>query len=753
MAGTFSRDTRIRAALAGMFFASGFVALVYEVLWLRDLRLVFGSGAHAAASTLAVFFSGMAAGSAFFGLRAAKAVRPLRLYAGLEIAIATTALLSFALPSAHVWIYAAIVHGLGGGDAALVLARLLLSFAFLLPPAFFMGGTLPVIGEVFVRRPAELAATTGRLYALNTAGAAIGAFAAGFLLPVWLGFRTSYAAAIGLNVGLATMAWMLSRTHDADPMERPGPVPADTPIPTWLGVYAFGSGFATIGLEVLWTRMFALVLNSSVYAFSAILVVFLAALATGAALSMRLLGHVSRDLHLFALLLGAGLTVGVSPFALQAATGQLGSIPTDWGFGAYVVLVFGTASLVVLPPAAFCGAVLPGLWRYCEDLATRPGVAIGRLVAFNTAGGVFGSLAAGFVLLPTFGLWRSVSLLAFLYLALAVFAVQTSAPAARHLRPAALVAAVLLGTFLDPTRLTLVRTDPGEKIERIWETPRGIVAVTRDHGGRRIRLDNAYILGGTEGRDEEAWQADLPLALHGAARRVFFIGLGSGITAATALEHPVDSVTATELLPEVVAASREYFADETGALFTDDRAQVIAADGRMVLATSDDRWDVIVSDLFVPWHEGTGSLYTRENFEIIRRHLADGGVFVQWLPLFQLTRSDFDTITGTMLDVFDDVSLWHADFRDGTPIAALVAGTPLDRLPPSAATERAEFFADISAHRALFADAPRNTDDHPTLEHRAPLSQAAVRSGSRAWLVGDELERLEEDLRDDADPR
>lgn len=735
----------LRSTLSAVFFTSGFVALVYEVLWLRDLRLAFGSGTYATATTLAVFFSGTALGSSVFGKVATRTRNPLTLYAFLELGIAVGALTSFALPAAHAWLYRSVAESLGGNDAALVSARILLAFAFLLPPTIFIGGTLPVIGEVFIRRPGELAFQTGRLYAMNTAGGALGALVGGFGLPIWLGFRSSYGLALATNVVLAIACFLLARPRANGPADASRKVTRRSgDLPKWVLVYAFTSGCATIGLEVLWTRMFSLVLNSSLYAFSAILVVFLAALAAGAAASSRLARFASRELHLFALLLLAGLLTGVSPFALHAATGQLGSIPMEWGFGPYLILVFGTVAFVVLPPAALCGAILPALLRHCERPDVPPGATIGRIVAVNTVGGVVGSLLAGFVLLPGVGLWRSVSIFALAYLALALFSVHARSPGARHLRPAVLVTAVLLSTFLDPSRLRLVRTDPGETVERVWETPRGIVAVTRNENGRRIRLDNTYILGGAEGREEETFQADLPIALHGEARRVFFLGLGSGITAARALKYDIEALTATELLPEVVEASRSYFSEDAGALFRDPRATVIAADGRMVLSISDETWDVIVSDLFIPWHEGAGSLYSREHFAITRRRLAPGGIFVQWLPLFQLTRFEFDTIARTLLDVFPNVTLWTGEFRSNEPIAALVASTSLR--PPAPPPPPARFEGNLSDHASLFQSAPLNTDDAPVIEHQAPLSQAAVRAGRADWLVGNALDALRAQL-------
>ena len=121
-------------------------------------------------------------------------------------------------------------------------------------------------------------------------------------------------------------------------------------------------------------------------------------------------------------------------------------------------------------------------------------------------------------------------------------------------------------------------------------------------------------------------QGELPMLLHPRPRSVFFLGLGTGITAGAALFHPVEHVTVAELVPDVAQAARDYFAPFTNGLFSDARAQVVIGDARTVLLADPRRYDVIVGDLFVPWHAGTGSLYTREHFENVRDRLTDDGV-------------------------------------------------------------------------------------------------------------------------------
>lgn len=726
----------MRALLLAVAFSSGLASLVYQVLWMRHLRSLLGSGALAAAAALAIFFAGMAIGNALLGRRAARSDSPLGLYAGLEIGVAATALLAFAVPG--------LAHALDPAHASSpsgMVVRSAVAFALLLPPAVLLGGSLPVLAEAFVQDRGSLAKGAGTLYAVHGLGAGCGALLAGFILPSWLGFTASYGATIGLNLTLAALAWLaagriqrraVSSEHSLD----------GTRVPVRVLALAFSTGAAALALEVLATRMFALVLNSSVYAFSAVLVTFLVAVSLGAALSVRLVDALPRELHLFSLLLGAGLAVGICPFVLHWATGQLGSLPLDWGFLPYLTLTFATLAIVILPPATLGAGVLPSLLRFVDSDRARPGAAFGELLAANTGGGVVGSLLAGFVLLPSLGLWRSVTAVAFVYLGAGVLAVRARSPAARFLRPAALLCAILLGTFLDPTRLALVRVEGSEVPLRTWETVRGIVTVTEDQAGRRIRLDNTYVLGGTEGRTEEAFQAALPLALHPAPRRVFVLGLGSGLTAAAALQPEVERLTVTELLPEVVEASRLYFAPDTARLFTDDRSRVLAVDGRAHLAAHDETWDLVLSDLFLPWQDGAGRLYSRDHFETVRRRLAPGGRFAQWLPLFQLTRPDFLTIVHTLLDVFGELEIWEVDFRGGSPIALLITGTS-DTPSPAPPARRV---ARLSRPEPPRVEIPLQTDDHPVLEYRAPVARARVRAGDARWLVGREWEALLSEL-------
>ena len=872
-----SNGSRHRARLAGLVLLSGAASLVYEVLWLKELSLLFGSTAYAASTTLAVFFLGLAVGSAVFGRWSPRLRSPLRAYACIELGVAAAAALYFVLLEVYFQLYGPLYDALVDRPAAFNAFRVALATLVLLPPAALMGGTLPVLGQHLVRRPDELGRHGALLYAVNTIGAAAGAFLAGFVLPLALGFDRAYLLAMAVNVAVAGLAWRLSQV-DADGAARARDVQADARgaargpdrpadgsaaardpdvradgraaardpnLPAdgsaaardpdirtdrrrqederregdrrrqrgrhrqgdrhgrgnrrpgvsrsrppaaaaapavgsaWLLAAVAGlSGVFALGLEVLWTRMFAQVLQNSVYTFSTVLVVFLAALAAGSALANRLCRVRAAPARvLWMLLTLSGLGVAATPFAFHHLTAGLSTLATGDAWLAYVFSIFANTALLLFVPTALLGAVFPYLLRAAEGSPAAPGAVIGRLGALNTAGGVVGALAAGFVLLGTIGLWNSVRLIAAGYLVLALASAWRGWPTPRaRLAPAAATAGALalLGTALDASRLAVVDVDAerGEALLATWEGPDGVVAVIERAGNRRIEMNNFYTLGGTGSMEQEQNQALLPLMTHPDPRRVFLLGLGTGITAGTALRHPVERLLVCEIAPDVITAAATYFNAASAGLFTDPRASVRACDARNHLLGTAERYDVIIADLFVPWRAGVGNLYSFEHFEAARDRLTAGGLFVQWLPLFQVSRREFDLVARTMLAVFEQVTLWRGTFSPATPFVALVGAAEPTRLDPAVIERNGRhlsggaplpdaaalavtlpFYAgNLSAADGLIPPGPVNTDDRPLVEYLAPVTQREERAGTTGWFDATELAAFLRRLAESAPP-
>lgn len=769
-----------------MVFLSGFAGLVYQVLWMRQLGLLFGNTAYAAGATLAVFFAGLAAGSWFWGRRVCACRHPLRLYAWVELGIAGTALLFFAILRLFYLIYPVVYQSAGAG-MILFAVKCLLAAILIFPPAFCMGGTIPAMGHYLIVRSERFAATTAWIYGINTLGAGLGAGLAVFLLVPFLGFNLTCVGAMAITCCVAFAALGLSRspwqsppppaTPKTSPARRTAKkglskAPGGQPEPEIAGIgrgtiffLAFVSGFSVLALEVAWTRMFAQVHENSVYSFAAVLVIVLTCISLGALVAAILarMPFVPRRCLAF-LQVASGVLVSLSPLLFIKLTGNMRMLATEGSFAWYFTRLFGLGFATMGPACLLLGTVFPFLLKSEERFARHPGRSIGNLSAANTTGAILGSLVCGFVLLETVGMWWTFQLIAAMYLLVGISLPQSWRPGMMVLRAVAVVFLVLLGTGLRPSRLPTVGGDPRrgpQEVLEVWETSGCTVSAVKNSAGfYTIKINSNYILGSTGALDGQIFQAQIPLFIYPDTESIFFLGVGTGITAGGALDRTlfpsVKRVVACEMVAEVITAARRYMAGDAGGddythgLFTDDRVEIVIEDGRHYLMATAETFDMINADLFLPYRSGAGSLYSREHFERSKDRLNPDGVFVQWLPLYQVTDFEFGTIARTMLGVFDQVTLWRNNFIPGSEVVALIGhknprllpacNLPVDREKMAAVagltwqdlpvfkpfcneqTVLLFYGGNLTASRQLFDTYPVNTDDRPVIEYMAPKS-------------------------------
>mgnify|MGYP000344958768 FL=1 len=313
---------------AVLVFLSGVAGLVYQILWMRQLGLLLGNTAHAAAVTLAVFFGGLSAGSWLWGRRVSNAPNPLRTYARLEFGVAGTALLYFLVLRVFYGVYPAVYQSVGSATL-LLLIKCLFATALVFPAAFCMGGTIPAMGQYMVTRREQFGTTVATLYGINTAGAALGAFLAAFWCIAHLGFNRTCLFAVAINGLVGAVAYWLSRVPSrqetvSDIEKAPRPVASRKKqkkqkklegelasnaqgLPgtaglgrRTIGFIAFLSGFSVLALEVLWTRMFAQIHENSVYSFATVLIIVLVCLSFGGLLAAGLARTGASPRHLMA---------------------------------------------------------------------------------------------------------------------------------------------------------------------------------------------------------------------------------------------------------------------------------------------------------------------------------------------------------------------------------------------------------------------------------------------------------------------
>ncbi len=741
--------------------------------WFREL---FGATAPAASATLVAFLSGHAVGAGLAARLVPRFQRPLQAYGRLELG---AALGTLAVP----FLLALCESALRGSyDALRATPFLLLSLRFAtallatLPAALCFGATLPAVGAAVLNDVRRLGSVGSALYAANTLGAAAGTALAAFFLPDWIGVRESYAVAVALLASAGVGALLLARREphpEAVPAARaaasvPWRPSRDVRTAGWgsprgQAALATLSGVGAFAGQVLLVEAFAQILNGSVYAFGAVLFAVLSTLAAGAAVVAWIERRAVVDPRT---LLGGALALAALgflafPARLSRATQGFAYFGTDRPWPGYLLGALATTFATAGPPLFAAGLVFPltfALAARAREGAGHAGVGsrLGRLLVANTLGSIVGALVAPFVLLPTGGPWSSFILLAGLY-ALPALALPDKTTARRVARDVLFVFGWLLVLgFASPVGLPLARLEHGETLVFAESSAAGVVAVVERSDGRVLRTENYSVLGGTRDKVHEEREGHLALLLAPNARQVAYLGSATGISAGAALAHPISRLHLVEIVPGIARAARLFFADANRRVYEDPRTEVVLDDARNFLRETQEQFDLVIADLFVPWRAGTGSLYTREHFEAVRAHLSPDGVFCQWLPLYQLTRGELETIVATFLDVFPRAALFRGDFYGGFPIAALVGfrghvpspeevGSAVRRLAVRGEHDR--WVTDPAGPFALYvgplgplapslAQVLRNTDDRPRIEFQAARSHAGGARGKSEPVVG-----------------
>jgi spermidine synthase len=411
----------------------------------------------------------------------------------------------------------------------------------------------------------------------------------------------------------------------------------------------------------------------------------------------------------------------------------------------------GLAFRVVGPALLAAGALLPAVLAAAGGSNGAPGTVLGRLLAVNTLGAIAGALLAPFVLLSQLTPFAACAAVAVMYAAVALF-VPMPTRSMRLARDTVLgLGWVVLIGAANPLSLPLVKLAPGETLRRVDTSAAGVVAVIVRGHDMLLRTDNHQSLGGSADRVHQERQGWLAHLLHPTAKRVAWVGSATGISAGPfASASPLDELALVEITPGVAYNAARFFERWNRGVHQHPATRVVQDDARNFLRATSRRYDLIVADLFVPWVSGTGSLYTREHFDAVRARMNEGGVFVQWLPLYQLDDASFLSIVATFVDAFPCSSLWRGDFFGRFPIVALVGCTGRTPDPAEIAgaaealrrgratddrwvTDPTAFFAlyagPLGPLKGALADVPRNTDDEPVVELASARSGVATGEG------------------------
>ncbi|MFQ5597762.1 MAG: fused MFS/spermidine synthase [Nitrospiria bacterium] len=761
-----------------LFFLSGFTALIYQMVWMRELILVFGASMFAISTLLTAFMGGLALGSWFFGKRAEGYANPLQVYALLEWGIGAYAFLVPVLFTALLPIYRLLSDWFDFSFYVFSLVRFVLAVAILLIPTALMGGTLPVLAQRY-KNQKTVGRGVGLLYAFNTFGAVAGVLGAGFILLPALGLQKSVFIAAGLNALIGLTATLLGKAP-APPIPAPGEKQKTKKQvrvsrlsehdmfrrQILLTVFAV-SGFSAMIYEVIWTRILTLILGSTVYSYATMLGTYLLGLALGSFIFSLLLKQFKRPLLLLTLVQGG---IALSCFAgaflfplLPSIFLKIMEVFHTWKW-VRDTAKFILSAAVMLMPTLLMGGVFPLVIhlltaRGDED---RPlGFIVGKAYAVNTLGTIFGSFTVGFIMLPTLGIQKSLHLAiainAFLCLVLwFLFSQREAKQSPARLRSkgwatGGVFVFLLIVSFSSPTWDPLMMSSDlfGQqaKLNLLYykEGISSTVTVVQHPTLAKephltLAIDGKANASTTGDMKTQLLVAHLPMLLvPQAPKEVMLIGHGSGITTGSMITHPVSKLVTLELEPAVIEGSR-FFDRFSGHVLDDPRVTLAMDDARNYLLRTDDRYDVIVSEPSHPWRSGSAKLFTREFFQLGKDHLKPGGIFSQWIHFYGIRAQELKSVIRTFNTVFEQVMIFFTDAGD---LIMLGSETPFRidreeisrRIAEGAVAEdlaRANIYSvfDLWSHFMIgpneidryAGNAVLNTDDFTLVEFQTPKS-------------------------------
>ena len=714
-----------------IFIFSGASGLIYQVIWMRQLTLIFGSTVFATSTVLTAFMAGLALGSFYFGRKIDEDDQsPLRMYALLEAGIGAFCLVWPLILSVLGALYVLIHRNVTSEFYTLSLIRFVLTCAVILIPSTLMGGTLPVLTRFFVKRLEQLGTNIGVLYALNTFGAVIGTVAAGFFLLEAFGIRWTLGIGIAINFAVAAIALVLAPrvsepeegssqqedlVEDTEILQSENTDHRQLKTDNHLVLLAIGiSGFCALAYEVLWTRIMVFFLGSTTYAFATMLAAFLFGIALGSIVFARWVDRIKQPVAVFGVVqLGIGLFALILMPAFEELYGMTRAFQSTFGSSRF--WAFFSCFLVMCLPTFLMGASFPLVTKIYTGSARQLGRSIGNVYAVNTVGSILGAFCAGFILIPLLGIRPSIVLTVALNTGIGlwlsvvgyrlsfkrgadenVLAATDPLPTTESERSErtdnrqlflqgigigmpilnAGLAVILLFTLNQPLFLksAIFKTQrPGDTLVAYNEEVDATVTTLKDDEGvYRLYVDT------NQAADASRWDspshrviAHLPLLLHPRPKRALVVGFGMGLTSYSITQHGV-GVDAIELSKGVISAAQQHFTHVNGNVFESPRFDYKINDGRNHILMTKTKYDMISTGIIHPLvSAGSSNIYTADFYRLCRRILSEDGIMCQWVPLHRLPETHYKMIVRTFIEVFPQTTLWYKY----TPDFVILIGT------------------------------------------------------------------------------
>ncbi len=744
----------------------GALALAHQLLWTRRMVDLLGGSAGASARVFGCFFLGLALGSLLGAGLAARTRRPWRWIAAAEVAVGLCCLPLVFLPfwADSIWPWLG-PENLAAWPGALI--KTLLSLALVLPPALMMGLFLPlaVVGWPRADRDPGLL-----LYAINTLGAVLGLGVVSLWMIQRFGMMPSLMMAVACNGAAAVVSLTLDRKLEKQ--SRPSPpgqaFRLSMPPKAFLMLSAW-SGFLILGAEVAGLQLLQLVAPLSFFAPAAMLgtVIFLLAIASFAVHFAQKRWRPTQGGLAVCALIGGLLFLCAPLFFHWLAPVMPLAVETERGLAGFMGRLVLFALLTLGPAFLIGGLVFPLITLLSapvgadepEDADTK--LRWGWLLAANGFGAWLGAESMYQVLLPAFGPCTALGLLGMVYLAGAWIYMSRNPLGSMAVATSALVGAVLLLWVL-PALPLINRVFLPALVHQTHGREGSVAVLEGEPFGRAILVSNQYFLGSSSAAIIHQRMGHLPLLFHPKPEHTAFIGVATGATPGAAIQHrAVKSIEAAEIAENVAAAAEHWFGKSNNEIMQNPKARVVIEDGRTWIAASNERYDVIVGDLFLPWGPGEGRLYSLEHFRAVRKALKDDGLFCQWLPMYQLTQDQFMVILHTFLEVFPEAYLIRRELDAQNPALGILGWKSgqldwevlADRLSEENFALGDEMFTDAKNVRSLYlgratrglTSAPVNTLGNLYIELDAGRLQA-TQPDTALYLEGERWMQWSRDL-------
>ncbi|MBI1912895.1 MAG: fused MFS/spermidine synthase [Deltaproteobacteria bacterium] len=765
--------------ILSFFFLTGLTGLAYELAWIRLLILAFGSTQFAVTTVLVTFMSGIALGSLIFGRIVDRFKAPLKLYGIIEVLLGIYCIISPLVfyTVKQIYLSFASFEPQGAHIASFEASQFILSFLALIIPTTLMGGTLPVLVKYLTSSSGKVGYHTAVPYSINTLGAVTGCLLTGFFSMYMLGVKATVYSAGLIDIIIGVIVYYRYGKTVVKAEETVGAQQAEAVIGNknlkYLVIGSFAlSGFASLTYEVLWTRVFSLVLGSSIYAFTIMLATFLAGIGIGSIIFAPYIDKRKNYITWFAALEAIiGLVSLLSIFIYRELPFIFFNIKEAFAtqFWAFLFLQFLLCAAIMIIPTLCMGAIFPLVGKICTRDLKGVGKSIGDIYFFNTAGSIFGAFVGGFFLIPVIGVQNGVVITAGLnILIFIVLLIKSEVKFIAKAVAGSLVVMVFsisvlilpewekmlmtLGLYSNQMHeKVLTRMKQGEQTERLLYYKEGINAIVTVREGGKAFNTVSYQANGKEearsvdGRPGEAWSilGHVPMLLHsGTPKDALLVGLGSGITLGAMQYYPVERFDVVELEPAVVESAR-FFSLANNNAVDDPRVKMHVTDGRSFLSVAEKKYDVIVSGVSDPWITGVSNLFTQEYFHALKKRLNDDGVVGLWFQNYRITPNEFRIGINTFASVFPYVSIWfhYTDTLDLVVIGSTKPhGFDLQRLNNRFSDEKIRegldriniknpydvldlYLIGNRDLRSYLGETALNTDEKPILEFTLPKLQ------------------------------